>query len=207
MEIISIHSKSGLALAMPVLNTAHTTAQEAIIMTANTTAQKINQANVMASTGTKVSDQVNAFDRYLAMVAGQVCTHPNGHITTDAATRCGLAMAEMELASLPANVDMEAKLTAVAVTLVTQPRFQCVKGCPFGHKTQAQATSCSSGSQASAAKAVKASIPVSIGGSLASFKAQTLAQAPKPTQAPVSSTQAPAKPKLKSGAQGTTGKA
>jgi hypothetical protein len=175
-------------------------------MTANTTQQKANQAHMMATTGQKVSDQVNSFDRLLAMVAGQVCHHPNGHITQEAAIRCGQAMAEAELASQPATIDIEARLASVAITLVTQPRFQCSKGCPFGHKTQGQAESCSAGSQAKAAKAVRASIPVVVGGSLASIKASE-GQAPKQASEGQAPKQASAKPKLKSGSQGTTGKA
>lgn len=140
----------------------------------NITTQKSrdDQAAIMASTGVKVSDQVKAFDRYLGMLPatqgkdGQpvlnLCPHAarNGHITPEAAIRCAQAMAEAELASQPANVDLEARLASVAITVVSQPRFQCSKGCTFGHKTQGQAETCSQGSQARAARAVKDSIPV-----------------------------------------------
>jgi len=158
-------------------------------MTANTPAQKSNQAAVMASTGTKINDQVKSFDRYLAMVSGQLCEHgaKNGHITPEAAVRCGQAMAEAELATLPPTVDMDARLAAVAITVVTQDRFQCSKGCPFGHKTQGQAQACSQGSQAKAARQVRASIPVSMGGKLASLT--------QPTQATQESTQEPTQAK------------
>ena len=91
---------------------------------------RTDQANVMATTGTKVSDNVQAFDRYLAMVAGQLCEHSqrNGHITPEAAAKCGQAMAEAEIQSMPADISMESKITAAAITLVTQPRFKCSKG-------------------------------------------------------------------------------
>jgi hypothetical protein len=187
-------------------------------MTANTPTQKSNQAAIMASTGIKVTDQVTSFDRFLAVVAGQPCQHStrNGHITPEAATRCGLAMAEAELASLPAEIDLEAKLAAVAVTLVTQPRFKCSKGCPFGHKTQTQAEACSQGSQAKAARAVKASIPVTTSGSLAALLATqaTPAKAEAEAEAIAKAAQAEAKAgikgratKLRSGSQGSTSKA
>jgi hypothetical protein len=147
-------------------------------MTANTPTQKANQAHIMATTGQKVTDQVSSFDRFLAMVTGTLCEHSarNGHITPEAAIRCGQAMAEAELASQPATVDIEARLASVAITVVTQPRFQCSKGCPFGHKTQTQAESCSQGSQARQARQVRASIPVTQAVSLASLKAQQATQ-------------------------------
>jgi hypothetical protein len=148
----------------------------------NTTTAKswTDQAAEMAK-GIKVTDNVTEFNRYVAIVAGRECKHgaKNGHITTDNTARCGVDMAEAELATLPATVDMEAKLTAVAVTVVAKPRFQCSKGCTFGHKTQAQAEACSTGSQAATAKVVRASIPVTVGGSLAAVRAAAAASEPK----------------------------
>lgn len=167
-----------------------------------TAKSRSDQAAVMASTGQAVSEQVKSFDRYIAVSAGQTCCDQtkNGHITPEAAIRHGQELAETILASLPASVDMDAKLTAVSITVATKPRFQCSKGCTFGHKTQAMAEACSQGSQARQARQVKASIPVVTSGSLASV----LASATQPTQEPTQATQ---KPKLSSGSTGNTGRA
>jgi len=179
-----------------------------------------DQAHIMASTGKAVSDQVKSFDRFIAVSAGQTCcdSSKNGHITPDAAVRHGQELAEAILASLPASVDMDAKLAAVAITVTTRPRFQCSRGCKFGHKTQAMAQACSDGSQARQARQVRASIPVTSGGALSDLLASLTQTQPQPTQEPTQPTQATqeptqakprpqAKPRLTSGAQGNTGKA
>ena len=180
--------------------------------TPTTQAEISNQALIMASTSRPTSSsQVKAFDRYLSMVLTQVCDHPNGHITQEAAVRCGQSRAEAELATLPTSVDLEARLSAVAITITTQDRFQCSKGCKFGHKTQAQAQACSTGSPARTAQRVRASIPVSMAPRPTQEPTKATQEATRPTQA----TQAPkatqeATPKagkLTSGSQGNTGKA
>jgi hypothetical protein len=171
-----------------------------------------NQAHIMATTARPTSHpQVMAFDRFLAQVGMPTQAsdgtqvkptqcHPNGHITPEAAVSCGQAMAEAELATIPTTVDMDAALVAVAITITTVDRFQCSNGCKFGHRTQGQAVTCSTGSQAKATRQVKASIPV--------------VMAPKPTSTPEpaqpASTPEPAKAarkSLKASQGGNTGKA
>jgi hypothetical protein len=181
---------------------------------ATTAKSRTDQAAEMAK-GVKVTDNVTEFSRYVAIVAGRECKHgaKNGHITADNAVRCGVDMAEAELATLPATVDMEAKLVAVAVTVVAKPRFKCSKGCTFGHKTQQQAEACSNGSQAATAKQVRASIPVTVGGSLAAVRAAAAANEPKPDTTDETPKQnetpkpAPRARKLRSSSSGNTGRA
>lgn len=152
-------------------------------MTIATQSQKDRQADVIARTSRDVSDTVIAFDRYVPVVADKPCTCENGHITVDNAAFCGqdAALAELAyLADLPVEIDDEAKLAAVAITVATRPRFMGRKadgtncGCPFGHRTQKAASSCVGAGQRASAKAARAKITVATAGALA---AVTLAAA------------------------------
>lgn len=176
-------------------------------MSGQTTSQRSrdNQAQIMATLGQPIEGtQVKTFPRFFALVATKPCCDPsekNGHITPEMAIAHGKDLAVEILASLPADMDQEAKLAKVAVQVATKPRFQCTKGCTFGHKTQAQAQTCSDGSQVRQAKAVKNSIQVAPGTpTLAEIMASY-------TKAPKATPEAPKAPKLRSGSQGQTSKA
>jgi len=185
-----------------------------------------NQAAIVAQTGVKREEaNVLTFDRFIAMVADRPCEHAkrNGHITPEAAARCGniLALDELtELDNLDVEVDMDAKLAAVAITVVTRTRFKGLRadgtecGCPFGHRDQAAAQACVSATRRASTKALKASIPVQVAGSLAAATAAAAAnkaEADKAATAAETSPETPkqAKParKLRSGADGNTGRA
>jgi hypothetical protein len=226
------------------MTTTHTPAQGY----ANTT-QQAKQAAVMATTAQAIDGAIT-FDRYVPLVGlptqdstGQAghsltCHHGsrNGHITLEAATGCALALATEELATLPQDVDMEARLAAVAITITTKPRFIGVKAdgsqcehTKFGHKTLAQAKACTQGTQVKASKATKALISVTVAtpapAPVAATQATPEAATPAPVAAPETTptpTPAPApKPraattkasakagpaKLRSGTQGQASKA
>jgi hypothetical protein len=151
--------------------------------------QITRQASVMADPkhGLKAIEGIEgvlAFNRFVPLIGlptrvidgsrdiegpALTCTHGvrNGHITQDAAEGCALALAEQELMGLPEEVDLEAKLAAVAVTITTKPRFVGVKAdgsqcehVKFGHKTLGQARACVGQSQAKASQATKSLIKV-----------------------------------------------
>lgn len=198
-------------------------------MTIATQSQKDRQADVIARTSRQVSDTVIAFDRYVPVVADKPCTCENGHITVDNAAFCGQDAALAELAyleSLPVEIDDDAKLAAVAITVATRPRFMGRKadgtncGCPFGHRTQKAASSCVGAGQRAAARSAKAKIPTVGAGALAAITVAAAAnkmagaEAAKPaeTAQPEANQDKPAEPaetprKLRSGASGNTGRA
>ena len=196
---------------------------------ANTTQQAKQQA-VMASTA-KAIDGAITFDRYIPLVGlptqtpeGQAghsltCTHgtKNGHITLEAATGCALALAEAELMALPEDIDQDAKLAAVAVTITTKPRYIGVKPdgtqCEhtrFGHKTLAQAQACTGQAKAKASKATRSLIQVMVASQSqpeASQAEATPEVASQPETKPESTVVNSAKPeakRLRSGSKGQT---
>src|SRR5579862_8404982 len=69
------------------------------------------------------------FKRFVALVAGQLCEHSNknGHMIPGAAAKCGLTMAQDELATIPEAIDMDARLAAVAVSILPKERHLGVK--------------------------------------------------------------------------------
>lgn len=185
-----------------------------------TQAQKSNQAAQMAATAKPTDNPlIMAFDRLVSMVKGIPCTqdgHPNGHITTQAATYCAQTRAENFLASLPDTTTQEQALEALGqVQILTIDRYMCLSApapadwtpgqplpqkCKFGHKTLVAAQSCV-GTQASPKAKAASMVQVTMGGSLKATQA-TQAQTPEATP---EATQA--KPRLTSGSKGNTGRA
>ena len=73
-----------------------------------------------------------AFHRFIAEVAGTQCEHSarNGHMITETAHKCGIVLAEAELDildNLDVEVDFDAKLAAVAITVIPVERYLGVK--------------------------------------------------------------------------------
>ena len=197
-------------------------------MSVNTPAQKSLQVEEIArqlTAGEIPTPAENAtfrsFHRFVANVAGRPCEHiaRNGHMVAGTAHKCGIVMAEDELDTLPETVDIEARLAAVAITVIPVSRYLGVKadgsdcGCTFGHKTPALATACARGTRTGAAgtsrRATRLAIPVSTGPVLAlpaPVKAEPAnTDTPAPTTQPTTNT--PARPRLRSGAQGSTSRA
>ena len=167
------------------------------------------QAHIMATMGTPIEGtQVISFPRFFSLVMGKPCCDPtekNGHITPDNAALHGQDVAVAILASLPADMPQEEKLAKVQVQVTTKPRFKCTKGCPFGHKLQAQAQRCSDGSQSSQAKSLKAAIQVDLS-SLTSLS-QALEAASQTPEAKAEAAKAEAEAEAKAEAEAAKAKA
>jgi hypothetical protein len=174
-------------------------------MTATNAQEIASQAHIMATTGTQVTEDVKAFNRHTSLVKGQTCQgiHPNGHITPEAAIKCAQNRASEALAGAS---EFMAEMILEGVEVRTFPRFQCSKGCKFGHKSQGQAEACNG--QGKASKAPKAQIKVTVAGPLTTSVVKAQAQvkpASKPATVKASAKTGPAK--LRSGAQSSAKRA